>query len=431
MNGNFFNNNFNNNSGSFQQMMYYQIINNSSTISDYNDTSFINSVLQVLSSLDCIRLWVNNLNNNRERLLANNQCLITKEFYLICFSLYNGQKVDSSNFILNYNNKYKYAYSKNKLYDDPYHFLFYLIDLIHAENNYPPNPNFNLSLLENRKMEELKNDDFMFNLFCSFYQSTQNSIISNYFYNILKNRIECQSCSELFFYTFKYIIKFDLDEYKVYRNQVSPMKTMQNLTFEECFTCYTGGIPKNCTNCKQPNSKFFSSIAGNAKILIIALIRKNHVFKCDLDFTNELNIHLYCNQRNNNNKIYNLKACISMCKPGEYFSDILINNYWYRYYKNQMKMLGEVQKEIHSFEPQLLIYELKENNILNTQSFNTPNNFCNNINQVIMNNRFNNIGFIPAQNWQQMIMQQHQNLMGQMQMNQNLFFNQRINQFFQ
>jgi hypothetical protein len=209
------------------------------------------------------------------------------------------------------------------------------------------------------------------------------------------------------------------------------MKTMQNLTFEECFTCYTGGIPKNCTNCKQPNSKFFSSIAGNAKILIIALIRKNHVFKCDLDFTNELNIHLYCNQRNNNNKIYNLKACISMCKPGEYFSDILINNYWYRYYKNQMKMLGEVQKEIHSFEPQLLIYELKENNILNTQSFNTPNNFCNNINQVIMNNRFNNIGFIPAQNWQQMIMQQHQNLMGQMQMNQNLFFNQRINQFFQ
>ncbi len=96
-----------------------------------------------------------------------------------------------------------------------------------------------------------------------------------------------------------------------------------------------------------------------------------------------------------------------------------------------MKMLGEVQKEIHSFEPQLLIYELKENNILNTQSFNTPNNFCNNINQVIMNNRFNNIGFIPAQNWQQMIMQQHQNLMGQMQMNQNLFFNQRINQFFQ
>ena len=37
-----------------------------------------------------------------------------------------------------------------------------------------------------------------------------------------------------------------------------------------------------------------------------------------------------------------------------------------------------------------------------------------------MNNRFNNIGFIPAQNWQQMIMQQHQNLMGQMQMNQYL-----------
>jgi hypothetical protein len=75
-------NNFNNfNNNSFQAMMYYKPIQNSSKISEYNDTSFINSVLQVLSSLDCVRLWVNNLNNNRQSLFNNSQCIITRELY--------------------------------------------------------------------------------------------------------------------------------------------------------------------------------------------------------------------------------------------------------------------------------------------------------------------------------------------------------------
>ena len=418
--------NFNNNN-SFRPMVYYKPILNNLKITEYTDTSFINSVLQVFSSLDCVRSWISNLNNIRQNLLSNNQCLITKELYLIYCSLYNGQNADSSNFILNYNNKYKSVYNNSKLYNDPYHFLFYLIELIHAENNNPPNPNFNLNILEKRKLEELKNDDFMFNLFCSFYQATQNSIISNYFHNIIKNEIECETCKRLYFYSFQYIIKFDLDQYKTFRNQAFIEKTLQKLTFDECFSCLTGGIVKNCSNCNKPNAKSFISITGNPKILILALIRKNHTYKCDLDFTNKLNIFPYCNSKNKNNTTYYLKACISLWNPGEYFSDISINNCWYRYYKNQMKMLGDVTTEIHTYEPQLLIYELEENmkNI-----FNMPNNFCNNINQVINNNRFNNIGFMPVNIWQQMLMQRQNIIMGQMQMMQNIAINQRINQFF-
>ena len=97
-----------------------------------------------------------------------------------------------------------------------------------------------------------------------------------------------------------------------------------------------------------------------------------------------------------------------------------------------MKMLGDVKTEIHTYEPQLLIYELEENmkNLKGSQSFNMPNNFYNNINQVVNNNRFNNIGFMPVNNWQQMFMQR-QNNFGPMQMMQNIAINQKINQFFQ
>ena len=87
-------------------------------------------------------------------------------------------------------------------------------------------------------------------------------------------------------------------------------------------------------------------------------------------------------------------------------------------------MLGDVKTEIHTYEPQLLIYELEENmkNLKGSQAFNMPNNFYNNINQVVNNNRFNNIGFMPVNNWQQIIMQR-QNIFGPMQMMQNIAIN--------
>ena len=416
-----------------QQIMNYKSIINNFNISDYTETSFINSVLQVFSSLKCIQEWMNLLNMNKQKLFSNSHCLITKEFYSICFSLYNGQDVDSTNFILNYNNKYKSSYKTNKLYDDPYHFLFYLVDLIHAENNYQPNPNFNMNFLLNRTLEEKKNDDFMFNLFCSFYQQTQNSIISNNFFNIIKNEIDCPSCGKLYFYEYKYLIKFDLEKYKVFRDESAPERKMQNLTLDDCFDCFTGGVNKNCNNCQKPNSKVFCSIASAPKMLIIALLRKNHTYKCDLDFTNKLNLFGYCDSRNKNNTSYNLKACISMCGPGKYFSDILINNYWFRYYINEKKMLGDVKREIQSFEPQLLFYELEENNMFNnqnSQSLNLPNNFVRNVNQAMNNNQFNNIGFMPANNWLQIIRQQMHSY-GPMQFMQNFAINQKFNQCFQ
>ena len=122
-----------------------------------------------------------------------------------------------------------------------------------------------------------------------------------------------------------------------------------------------------------------------------------------------------------------------MCGPGKYFSDILINNYWFRYYINEKKMLGDVKREIHSFEPQLLFYELEENNMFNnqnSQSLNLPNNFVRNVNQAMNNNQFNNIGFMPANNWLQIIRQQMHSY-GPMQFMQNFAINQKFNQCFQ
>ena len=50
----------------------------------------------------------------------------------------------------------------------------------------------------------------------------------------------------------------------------------------------------------------------------------------------------------------------------QYFADVLINNFWFRFINSQVNMLVNVNNDINIFEPQLLIYEL-DNSMQNNQ----------------------------------------------------------------
>lgn len=78
---------------------------------------------------------------------------------------------------------------------------------------------------------------------------------------------------------------------------------------------------------------------------------------------------------------------------------------------NSIKMLNDVNKEIHEYEPQLLIYELEESpqkNIGMNQNNSNQNFFVNpfndNINQMMNNNHFN-FFFTPQVQYQQFLAQ--------------------------
>ena len=61
--------------------------------------------------------------------------------------------------------------------NDPFHFLYYFLDLLHYENNYIINPNFNKQLLIFPDKNSMKNEFYMFNLYKNFLKLTQNSVI--------------------------------------------------------------------------------------------------------------------------------------------------------------------------------------------------------------------------------------------------------------
>ena len=82
--------------------------------------------------------------------------------------------------------------------------------MLHLENNYPNNPEFDINSYNNKTIENIKNDNYMYNSFCNFFQQTTNSIISQYFYNIEKYFTSCSKCSQIFYYDHKIIITFDI-----------------------------------------------------------------------------------------------------------------------------------------------------------------------------------------------------------------------------
>lgn len=364
------------------------------------DYSYAHCVIQLLACLDCIKKWFNQFNNNFFN--GNNQ-ILTKEFFNILYSLYSGQEGDSSNLINSFIFALKKIFNK-EIQKDAYHFLSYFLELIHFENNNP----ININCSYQPTLKQMEDQYYIYNLFGSYFQQTQNSIISQCFYNIEKNKFKCKICPPLYYYTFKKYFSFNVDEYKKFRDQAFTNKIGMNLTLDECLTCYCGGYSGLCKKCNNFGNNY-KSIFSTTKVLIIYFKRKTHIYRGDIDFTNKYSI---CN------KNYSLKGCISYCNTSKYFCDVCVNNIWYRYMDNNSIMLNDVNKEIHQYEPQLLIYELEESsqkqkNIGMNQNISNQNIFVNPfneyINQMMNNNQFN-IFFTPQVQYQQFLAQKlHQN----------------------
>ena len=383
--------------------------------------SYVHSVLQSLSCLECSKQFISLLSNN---LMLNFVNLpMTKAFYNCLNTLMSGFEANSSEIIDAFNNSYKnnalFINSKNVLSNDPYHFLHYSLEFLHIENNKPLNPNFNVQILFNQNLFNQQNDDYMYCLFSGFFQQTQNSFISNYFLNIEKYTYKCMNCGVYYNYGIKKIFRINLDFVRYCRDLSFPLRRGAKIKLDECFLCYCGGNNTQCKNCGNQTNVFkYTKLCCSARVLMIFFQRSQHCFYGDVEILDQFNIgNFYSKSRTlglNYNSNYSLKACISYCNTGKYFADCYVKNNnmfngcWYRFMDNQVKYINNPIQEINKYEPQLLIYELNDsyyqqntfvNNMNNINNMNIMNNW-NNLNLFLMNiqNLMNNANFANFKN---------------------------------
>ena len=343
----------------------------------FGDFSYANSVLQCLSCLDSLKEVI----NKKEYMILLQQpqySLANQVFNLILIlnKIYNKDAYSDPiiiSFINKYNNNKSMIQSQKVLDRDPFQFFYFLLQFLHLELNIPKNPNYNLQNLFSQPLQCQKNDEYMLNLFLDFFDNTQNSIISDYFFSIEKYTFNCFLCGIYYSYSMRNLFKINIEKAKEKRDLEYPNKKDLNLNVDDILNYYFSTFPKKCKNCGH-KLKENIKILLNTKVLIIFLDRRNHTynFNGDIDFTETLDLKDYVIKSGNETK-YILKACIcfngnkylSYCKIN--FTDDKNNEVFYRFIDNQVKKVRGIN-ELYEYEPQMLFYELQIENDRNNDS---------------------------------------------------------------
>ena len=106
--------------------------------------SYANSVLQAFIQLECVQNWFHQISQlNVINHPYFNQSL-TKDLYYLIQSI-SGNILDSTQLINDFDFKSK-IYCNKEIKKDPFHFLYYLLEILHLEMNVPKNCNFNKDL---------------------------------------------------------------------------------------------------------------------------------------------------------------------------------------------------------------------------------------------------------------------------------------------
>ena len=332
------------------------------SIKSYNiknkETSYANSVLQSFLYLECVQNWLNSLKTTGQ--INNNfyNTTLTKDLFSLFNNLSQNINIDSSQLILDFESKSNELWKKN-INQDAFHFLNYLLKILHIENNRPKNTNFDHNLYLQNIKSTISNDLSVFSFFNNYLDQTQNSFISVYFYNVIKYCVNCPRCSIMFNYIDKKIIRFNLDE-------INPNKSINNkkISLNDCFNYFNKVKKEKCKMCQKDISSEFQQIYNSAKLLIIEFNRKksNSNFKNDVRLYLNFDISRFIINQECENKNYNLKAVVCRYGPNNYFADVKINSNFYRFMDClkgiDVKKLNNIN-ELSEYEPQLLFYEIE------------------------------------------------------------------------
>ena len=368
---------------------------------NYGDCSYVHSVLQSLLMHPIMKEAQNIFNNGNMNL---NNIRLTNEMLNLYNKINQNSIANSKNiidlfFIIANENVNNFGDNFSRVtMKDPYHFLFWVLYFFHKELNNSPK-NFDLNRLKNILLPIKSNENLMQSLFGEYLvKMHNNSVIFQYFFFVERQKYLCNNCGTYYDFNINHIFSMNVDNilnYKKKKYQIpGGVRTIINL--DDCFDYYCNNNYDFCEYCKLGINQYKKIY--NRKSLIIRFKRNCLGEKCDVDFPIPFDFSNYSALKEGDMKyhLYVLKSCISFNKKsGKYFADINVdvnNNtgIWVRYTDSGFTKLNS-SNEVKSFEPQLLIYELKTLEQNNNNNLNINNNHQNSNNNNNNNNENNNL----------------------------------------
>ena len=267
----------------------------------------------------------------------------------------------------------------------------FLIMTIHKELNSATNQNNN-NILNN----DQTNKQLMFKIFTQDFMNTNKSIISDLFYGVNYNIIQCQGCSaKSFNYQTYFFFVFPLEEIRIYKNQNNVNQNFNGFNFNpnfmnfnnnfninmnninneiniyDCFsyeqriTYMTGDNAMHCNYCRNTcPSSMCTLLAFGPEIIIIILNRGQGIqFKVKINFFEELNLNNYIEYKETG-VMYNLIGVITHMGGSDMSGHFIaycknpIDNTWYQYNDSVINQVNNFKTEVIDYAtPYLLFYQ--------------------------------------------------------------------------
>ena len=249
--------------------------------------------------------------------------------------------------------------------------LTFILMQLHAELNHANdiNNNFNQMNIPNANMQ--RDQKVMFKLFIKDFQNKNRSIISDLFFGLNYNRIECLFCrTALYNYqTFNFLI-FPLAEVLNYKSQfLNNMNYFGNsVTLDECFQynqSYTQLNEYYCNICnKNSQGQYATFLSVLPNIIIIILNRGIGLqYNVKIDFEENLNLQNYV-EYFREDSFYELIGLVTHYgesgTSGHFMARCKspIDGFWYLYNDAIIKKIGYFTKEeFHQGNPYILFYK--------------------------------------------------------------------------
>ena len=377
---------------------------------------YMNATLQCLINTDILTTFLLNknifmkINKNKEKCeLSSIYCdLLANVFFIQNTNSYNPKNFKELLIAKDYSfNKFEARNAKD------------LIDFILKEMNYELSRlgnKINNDKFMNDSLSMNQNDEkIMLNYFLYQFKN-KNSIISQLFCSINKNKTQCQTCLDTI-YNYESCFIFDFILSLVYdycnNNNIYVYEKNGKITIPlyQCFNFYTSTqFLSYYSHCKKCDTKTYSNqkvqIISLSPTIIISLNRGNgeNEFKYKVDFPEMLDLKNFVKMSYGDSR-YQLKAVIAKLNDGKYiaYCKKQIDNKWYCYNDTFVTCCSDQDNDFKNGIAHILFYESisqKFNNVfienyiygkINTMyNFNNNNSQFNNINNGFNINNFNN-----------------------------------------
>ena len=315
---------------------------------DYNKSSLSSSFKLLVE-----KLWPENFNSNIKKSYAPYEY---KNKISKMNSLFEGVQANDSKDLVNF-----------------------IIMTLHEELNKVKNSNNNFNNNIRASINEQRNQQFMLNNFIENFKKENHSIISDLFYAMNCNIIQCSMCNaQSFNYQTYFFLVFPLEEIRKYKinniNQFNNFNNMFNNNEVNIYDCFeyekkinfmSGQNAMYCNYCKNTcNSSMCTMLTTGPEILIIILNRGQGIqFNVKINFVEQLNLASYI-QFGNTGVNYELFGVITHLGESGMSGHFIaycknpISKTWYQYNDAMVNPVSNFKKEVIDFAmPYLLFYK--------------------------------------------------------------------------